>query len=191
MTAFIFYTVNRRARRWAGTYNPEVEAENALVKESVQPIKSGARPAMLPTATLLTLRDARWYPLVYLLVSIMPLVNRVHNAVDPANPSYALYSLHAISAPLQGARSRGPMAGVLSFLLPLTTGVMAGLPGFFNTMVYAITGGFFASCTLQSCSRVRFWPPTRTTRCNHSAYPTDLVFFCRRRSIRAARGSAR
>lgn len=42
------------------------------------------------------------YPIVYLLVSVFPLVNRIQNGIAD-EPSFAIVVLHAISSPLQGA----------------------------------------------------------------------------------------
>eukprot|EP00911_Craspedida_sp_UC1_P000204 UC1_evm1s154 len=74
--------VNRNAKRWQGTYNPEVEEEKRQMKKAVQPL--------------------RFYPLVYLLCSIFGLVNRIQNAASPGTPIFALYLLHSLTAPMQG-----------------------------------------------------------------------------------------
>ena len=41
------------------------------------------------------------YPIVYLIVSVFPLVNRIHNSAS-SDPIFALIVLHAMSSPLQG-----------------------------------------------------------------------------------------
>ena len=42
------------------------------------------------------------YPMVYLLVSIFPLINRIQNSISN-DPVYALVILHALCSPLQSA----------------------------------------------------------------------------------------
>ncbi|XP_061647663.1 si:dkey-100n23.5 isoform X2 [Phyllopteryx taeniolatus] len=48
------------------------------------------------------IKPLKWYPSVYLLVSIFPLINRLHNALYPLAPSFSLTLLHVLSAPLHG-----------------------------------------------------------------------------------------
>ncbi|TDH06719.1 hypothetical protein EPR50_G00116130 [Perca flavescens] len=48
------------------------------------------------------IKPLKWYPSVYLLVSIFPLINRLHNAFYPQDPSFSLTLLHVLSAPLHG-----------------------------------------------------------------------------------------
>ncbi|KAK9969379.1 hypothetical protein ABG768_027557 [Culter alburnus] len=48
------------------------------------------------------IRPLKWYPSVYLLVSIFPLINRLHNAAYPEDPVFPLTLLHVLSAPLHG-----------------------------------------------------------------------------------------
>jgi hypothetical protein len=98
---YIFYHVKSQAIGWQGKYNPDLESEINLLQDSVQPIKC----VFAIIATMAANLRTRWYPLVYLLVSIMPLINRVHNVFYPTTPSFPLYLAHAISAPLQGLAS--------------------------------------------------------------------------------------
>ncbi|EGD79688.1 hypothetical protein PTSG_10672 [Salpingoeca rosetta] len=44
----------------------------------------------------------KWYPVVYVVVSVFSVINRIQNAVHPSHPVYALYLLHSLSSPLQG-----------------------------------------------------------------------------------------
>eukprot|EP00055_Hartaetosiga_balthica_P009730 m.39534 g.39534 ORF g.39534 m.39534 type:complete len:317 (+) comp6870_c0_seq4:120-1070(+) len=44
----------------------------------------------------------RWYPVVYVVLSLFALVNRIQNAASPHHPILGLYILHALSTPLQG-----------------------------------------------------------------------------------------
>ncbi|XP_075887292.1 cyclic AMP receptor 1 isoform X2 [Nelusetta ayraudi] len=48
------------------------------------------------------IKPLKWYPSVYLLVSIFPLINRLHNAFYPQDPSFTLTLLHVLTAPLHG-----------------------------------------------------------------------------------------
>ncbi|XP_034417001.1 uncharacterized protein si:dkey-100n23.5 isoform X3 [Cyclopterus lumpus] len=48
------------------------------------------------------IKPLKWYPSVYLLVSIFPLINRLHNAFYPQDPSFPLTLLHVLSVPLHG-----------------------------------------------------------------------------------------
>ncbi|MGH0131623.1 UNVERIFIED_CONTAM: hypothetical protein FKN15_047123 [Acipenser sinensis] len=48
------------------------------------------------------IKPLKWYPSVYLLVSLFPLINRLHNAFNPLQPVFSLTLLHVISAPLHG-----------------------------------------------------------------------------------------
>jgi len=87
---YIFYSVNKKARQWQGTYNPAVESDKKFLKEQVQPLK--------------------FYPVVYLLISFFPLINRIQNASSPDEPVFALYLIHSIMSPLQGFLNAGVYA---------------------------------------------------------------------------------
>ncbi|XP_065840851.1 cyclic AMP receptor-like protein A [Oscarella lobularis] len=83
---YIIIVINKRAKMWTGTYDPEAERRKALLKEDVKPL--------------------RIYPFVYLALNVFPLINRIQNAAskgDKDNPIFALALLHALSSPLQGA----------------------------------------------------------------------------------------
>ncbi|XP_035994986.1 uncharacterized protein si:dkey-100n23.5 isoform X2 [Fundulus heteroclitus] len=80
--ARIICVANNRMQSWRGTFNPERERRKVSLAEEIKPLK--------------------WYPSVYLLVSIFPLVNRLHNASYPKDPSFPLTLLHVLSAPLHG-----------------------------------------------------------------------------------------
>eukprot|EP00039_Didymoeca_costata_P013757 m.214217 g.214217 ORF g.214217 m.214217 type:complete len:319 (+) comp15865_c0_seq65:382-1338(+) len=79
---YIFHRVSNKNRQWQGTYNQDVEAEKEFLQKQVKPLI--------------------YYPIVYLLLSIFPLINRVQNAANPDTPVFWLYVLHTISSPLQG-----------------------------------------------------------------------------------------
>ncbi|XP_069389345.1 uncharacterized protein [Paralichthys olivaceus] len=80
--ARIICVANARLQSWLGTFNPERERRKVSLAEEIKPLK--------------------WYPSVYLLVSIFPLINRLHNAFYPQDPSFSLTLLHVLSAPLHG-----------------------------------------------------------------------------------------
>ncbi|XP_026150736.1 cyclic AMP receptor-like protein A isoform X2 [Mastacembelus armatus] len=80
--ARIICVANERMQSWLGTFNPERERRKVSLAEEIKPLK--------------------WYPSVYLLVSIFPLINRLHNAFYPQDPSFSLTLLHVLSAPLHG-----------------------------------------------------------------------------------------
>ncbi|PIK35738.1 putative cyclic AMP receptor-like protein A isoform X2 [Apostichopus japonicus] len=79
----IIYKVNRQDGRWVGSYNPDNERQRQILKEYIRPLKA--------------------YPLIFLLLSIFPLINRMQNAFSKSgDPVFALSLLHAASSPLQG-----------------------------------------------------------------------------------------
>lgn len=80
--ARIIYVASDRMQSWLGTFNPERERRKISLAEEIRPLK--------------------WYPSVYLLVSLFPLLNRLHNAVYPEQPVFSLTLLHVLSAPLHG-----------------------------------------------------------------------------------------
>ena len=72
-----------RVRRWEGSYNPEDERLREQDRQSAR--------------TLLV------YPLVYVLLSAFPLINRIQQAIEGEGSAvYALVVLHALSAPMMG-----------------------------------------------------------------------------------------
>ncbi|XP_058886072.1 cyclic AMP receptor 3-like isoform X2 [Acipenser ruthenus] len=78
----IIYVAKERVLSWSGTFNPEREWRKVSLAEEIKPLK--------------------WYPSVYLLVSLFPLINRLHNAFNPLQPVFSLTLLHVISALLHG-----------------------------------------------------------------------------------------
>ncbi|XP_066267695.1 cyclic AMP receptor-like protein A [Branchiostoma lanceolatum] len=78
----ITVTLNRKVKRWEGTYDPDVERNKDLLKEDIKPLRA--------------------YPFIYLALSIFPLVHRIQNAISPDNTVFALVVLHALTSPLQG-----------------------------------------------------------------------------------------
>ena len=78
---FILYKVKRQRNYWAGRYDPETERRKELQLKEVQPLL--------------------WYPLIFLVLNIFPLINRLYDASN-APPHPSLWYLQAIFSPLQG-----------------------------------------------------------------------------------------
>jgi len=79
--SYIFITIRRQIKRWDGMYSAEAERSKALMKEDIKPLM--------------------WYPVVYLLTTICPLIHRIHNAVS-SKPNFTLLLLQVIFSPLVG-----------------------------------------------------------------------------------------
>eukprot|EP00040_Diaphanoeca_grandis_P011126 m.56950 g.56950 ORF g.56950 m.56950 type:complete len:356 (-) comp22321_c0_seq1:17-1084(-) len=79
---YVLRKVRQDAKAWQGTYHPSIEKEKEWMHSQIQSIK--------------------YYPLLYLFVSIFPMINRIQNAIEPNNPIVGLYVLQAIFAPAQG-----------------------------------------------------------------------------------------
>jgi hypothetical protein len=79
---YIFHTVNWRSKQWQGTYNPKIEEEKKFMKTIVSPLK--------------------WYPTIYVLTSIFPLINRIENWNNPKTDVFFLYVMHSVSTTSQG-----------------------------------------------------------------------------------------
>ncbi|KAL8616228.1 hypothetical protein ACOMHN_058345 [Nucella lapillus] len=80
---YIIFTLYRKAGNWAGTFNPQTRQEQNLLKEEM--------------------KSLRFYPFVFLLLSVFPLINRIHNAAADGDHELALVLLHTMSASVQGA----------------------------------------------------------------------------------------
>jgi hypothetical protein len=81
-SVYVLAKVRRKTKAWSGTYNPQIEKEKKWMNDQVNPVK--------------------YYPVLYLLVSLCPLINRIQNAANPDHPVYELYLLQAVFAPAQG-----------------------------------------------------------------------------------------
>ncbi|XP_005100358.1 cyclic AMP receptor-like protein A [Aplysia californica] len=80
---FIIFTLLRKASTWEGTYDPNTHRQHQLMKEDIKPL--------------------RFYPFVYLAVSVFSLINRIQNAISPDYHVFALVLLATMTSPLQGA----------------------------------------------------------------------------------------
>ncbi|XP_041359047.1 cyclic AMP receptor-like protein A isoform X2 [Gigantopelta aegis] len=78
----IVYVLRKKASSWEGTYNPDTERSHKMLKEDIKPLK--------------------FYPFVYLAVSVFPLINRLQNAISPNNNVFGLVLLASIAGPLHG-----------------------------------------------------------------------------------------
>jgi len=78
----IFCRVNKATSQFTGTFSPEMEAKKKFLKDKV--------------------RSLKLYPLVYLLVSLFPIIDRIEDAINEDNPSYWLLMVHVVCNPLQG-----------------------------------------------------------------------------------------
>lgn len=78
----IMISTRRRAQKWEGTYNPELERAKQVMKEEVKPLSG--------------------YPLVYLLTSVVPVITGMRDIVHPSERSFSLCVLDNLLAPLTG-----------------------------------------------------------------------------------------
>ena len=77
----ILVSVGRQRHKWEGKFDPETEK----VKEHTQK----------------AVRTLIWYPFIFLLLNIFPLINRIYD-IASTNPTLAFWVLHALITPLQG-----------------------------------------------------------------------------------------
>ena len=81
------------------------------------------------------LHDEAWWPLIFLPIGVLflnffPLIRTFHNYANPNNPSYTLWILNAIFAPLQG--------GYIALVYVLDSGTLKQLT--YRNIRAAITG---------------------------------------------------
>ena len=76
--------IHRRSRMWYGIYNPDYQQTGWRLKNEVKPLI--------------------WYPVVYLLLNVFSLANRIDIAIhSPEDSTIALWYLHVLTSPLRGA----------------------------------------------------------------------------------------
>ncbi|XP_069105098.1 cyclic AMP receptor-like protein A isoform X2 [Argopecten irradians] len=80
---YIVYTLNKKASTWHGTYDPDIEQKKSQMRNDISAL--------------------RFYPLVFLLINIIPLINRIQNVTHEGEPVFGLILGQCITAPLQGA----------------------------------------------------------------------------------------
>lgn len=78
---YIIINVSRQRRKWYGRYDPEARQRKEMMRKEVWPLL--------------------FYPLGFIIMSLFPLINRLHNTFSDDTP-YALWLLHAIFEPLEG-----------------------------------------------------------------------------------------
>ncbi|XP_064615621.1 uncharacterized protein LOC135479655 [Liolophura sinensis] len=74
----IIVKIRSLIRTWERTYTPDVEAKKKFLKQEARPLI--------------------FYPFVYLIVYLIPTVNRIHNALNPSDPIYELVLIAGICA---------------------------------------------------------------------------------------------
>ena len=79
---FILYKITKDRHKWEGKFDPDSQRLKEQMQKEVKPLIA--------------------YPLIYLLINVVPLINRIHNTASPNNPELALWILHALLFPLQG-----------------------------------------------------------------------------------------
>lgn len=77
----IVYHMRSRRRTWDGKYDPESAKLKKMMEKEVRPLL--------------------WYPLIYFVINIFPLINRIHD-IATEDPKLALWILHALFSPLKG-----------------------------------------------------------------------------------------
>ena len=79
---FIIYKVHRQRHHWEGKYDPETDRQKEHMQKEVRPLL--------------------WYPLIFLVLNIFPLINRIYDSFPDKDPELTLWYLQAIFSPLQG-----------------------------------------------------------------------------------------
>ncbi len=77
----ILYKLRQYRHTYDGAYDPDSERLQHQMRKEVKPLL--------------------WYPVIYVILNIFPLINRIYDAVE-SDPSLPLWYLHAIFSPLQG-----------------------------------------------------------------------------------------
>ncbi|XP_076336406.1 cyclic AMP receptor-like protein A isoform X5 [Tachypleus tridentatus] len=80
---YLYLTIHlrRKVKSWEGLYNPELERTKEVLRQHIRPLQ--------------------WYPLIYLSLSVFPLIHRIQNAISHENV-FGLMLLHILFAPLPG-----------------------------------------------------------------------------------------
>ena len=78
----ILYKIAKDRHKWEGKYDPNSQQLKEQMQKEVRPLIA--------------------YPLIYLLINVVPLINRIHNTVLPSNPELTLWILTALLFPLTG-----------------------------------------------------------------------------------------
>lgn len=78
---FIVCRIQRLHKQWDGKFDPESKEKIAKMNKEFRPLV--------------------WYPLIYLILNIFSLTNRIHDAAA-SQPSLSLWVLHSFFSPLRG-----------------------------------------------------------------------------------------
>lgn len=82
-TILIAIKAVRDSRKWRGKFDPTAKWQSDRIEKEVKPLI--------------------WYPVVYLALNVFSLISQIYNAVNPDNPSIALFYLRLLSSPFRGA----------------------------------------------------------------------------------------
>lgn len=78
----VLVKLHRTKRMWTGNIDPYAKKIQEQISKEILPLLA--------------------YPLVFILLSIPPFINRIHSAADPQNPEPVLWVISAALFPLQG-----------------------------------------------------------------------------------------
>eukprot|EP00035_Acanthoeca_spectabilis_P031022 m.12097 g.12097 ORF g.12097 m.12097 type:complete len:365 (-) comp4516_c0_seq2:315-1409(-) len=87
---YIYHKVRSQQKQFQGTYSPEREAEKTFLLTQVAPLK--------------------YYPVVFLLLQIPALINRIQNATQPSKEVFSLFIIHVMCSCIFGACIAGVYA---------------------------------------------------------------------------------
>ena len=83
LLVIVLVTLHRRKSRWTGTYDPSASGAQERMEKEAQPLVA--------------------YPLIFIVLNLILLINRLYNIANPGNPIAGLWFIGALSYPLQGA----------------------------------------------------------------------------------------
>ena len=82
MLFVVLVSLHRRKRRWEGVYDPSSTAFNTTMEKEARPLIA--------------------YPLIFISLNLVLLINRLYNIINPGGDSEVLWFISALSYPLQG-----------------------------------------------------------------------------------------
>ena len=81
MYVHVFVKLNRDRHRWKVQYDPTAQRQKKHMQREIRPLL--------------------WFPLIYLLSNLFPLINRIQNTIS-SDPVITLWIITAVTFPLQG-----------------------------------------------------------------------------------------
>ena len=78
----ILISIWHRRHRYEGKYDPGSQIRRKLMLSEVHPLL--------------------WYPLIFFVIEVFPLINRIYNIVSPKEDNMVFWWLHALVIPLEG-----------------------------------------------------------------------------------------